>query len=489
MGRASFGEEFRLGSQFDEVRRTLMQEQYADRLEKPLGYWVLPSDRRLPLAFLDRKLGELLSTPFAELSATPGIGQKKIHSLVNLLYRATRDEPPHSAVSSIRDNGSAENPAPFDARQFDPSVVSEALWSEWREAVRAANIADEHLGRLAPSLQRLPTVIWQAPLGNYLDLTVGEIRSLRTHGEKRVRCVLEVFHAVYHTLQSPDAEQDLRQALTSPRIRQVKQWIEDRLAVSTLPSEGEVRESFVEPLLEQLEIDSGSTVHRLAAERLGLTGTPRSVREQARQLSVTRARVYQLLDDCAKVINVRWPEGRAQLEQLMSHLAKADTDHAPLRLFFALRDLCFPVKAADDRLAERRKQHPMSDELLDEELGEDLADVEATLGRITEPVRSSGTAPATTPTTARDLRVTGSPETGGEENPVEEVVLHRSASPDVVIHNGHGNGSGNGDRVARAMDDKRVIEERGIDELREAAPARDSAPVSVGYPSGSEHTE
>ncbi len=474
MGRASFGEEFRLGSQFDEVRRTLLQEQYADRLEKPLGYWVLPSDRRLPLAFLDRKLGELLSTPFAELSATPGIGQKKIHSLVNLLYRATRDEPPYSHVGVARDNGAAENPAPFDSRQFDPSVVSEALWSEWREAVRGCGIADEQLGRLAPSLQRLPTVIWQAPLGNYLDLTVGEIRSLRTHGEKRVRCVLEVFHSVYHVLQSLEPQQDLRQALTSPRIRKVKQWIEGRLAVATLPSETEVRDEFVTPLLEQLEIDSGATVHRLAAERLGLNGTPRSVREQARQLGVTRARVYQLLDDCAKVINVRWPEGRAQLEQLMSHLAKADDDHAPLRLFFALRDLCFPVKAADDRLAERRKQHPISDDLMEDDLDGDDLDAESIVeadDRSTSDRREG--------TVVRDL----SANRQDAAHTVEEMVLHRSASPDVVIHSGNGSAGGDG-ASARAADEKRVIEE-----LREAAALRENAAVSIGYPAGSGRTE
>jgi hypothetical protein len=204
-------------------------------------------------------------------------------------------------------------------------------------------------------LQRLPTVIWNAPLRNYLDLTVDEIRALRTHGEKRVRCVLEVFHAVYHAMQGVATEAEVREALTAPRIREIQQWVDACLQSNHLPSEDEVRERFVTPLLEQLEVDSGETVHRLASERLGLSGPARSVREQARQLEVTRARVYQLLDDCAKVLGVRWPAGRAKLDQLTTHFASIEGDHGVLRLFFSLRELCYPVKQLDDRSNARRR--------------------------------------------------------------------------------------------------------------------------------------
>jgi hypothetical protein len=37
---------------------------------------------------------------------------------------------------------------------------------------------------------------------------------------------------------------------------------------------------------------------------------------------VTRARVYQLLEDCAKVIAVRWPEGKSKYELLAPHVAE-----------------------------------------------------------------------------------------------------------------------------------------------------------------------
>ena len=86
-------EELQVISRFEGLRKILLSEQYADHLKRPLAYWALPTDRRLPLAFLGRTLEDLLQTPFSELSSTPGIGQKKICSFVKLLARAANTDP------------------------------------------------------------------------------------------------------------------------------------------------------------------------------------------------------------------------------------------------------------------------------------------------------------------------------------------------------------------------------------------------------------
>ena len=86
-------EELQVVSRFESLRKILLSEQYVDHLKKPLAYWALPTDRRLPLAFLGRTLEDLLRTPFSELSSTPGIGQKKICSFVKLLARAANTDP------------------------------------------------------------------------------------------------------------------------------------------------------------------------------------------------------------------------------------------------------------------------------------------------------------------------------------------------------------------------------------------------------------
>ena len=351
MGKSNSVEDVGLVSSYEAIRETLLHERFVDRMSKPLGYWVLPSDRRLPLAFLNRTLGDLLATPLAELSATPGIGRKKINSLVKLLGRATQDQPPALPLAGTdpmaQPTGDVAPTSGMPA--FDPTVVSEALWSEWRDVVRRWGVGEEKLGRLAPSLQHLPTVIWHKPLSQYLDHTVAEIRRLRTHGEKRVRCVLEVFHSVAHRLAGAESTENPKRLLTPSLIQAVQDWVESLLAESRMPGEVELREHFTMPLVQQIRIDSGDTVHRLTQERLGLAGGPISVRAQARNLGVTRTRIYQLLDDCSKVMNVRWPEGASQMERLSARFAVERQEEAASRLFFSVRELCFPRETEGGR--------------------------------------------------------------------------------------------------------------------------------------------
>ncbi len=141
MSQANSAEEHKLVSSFESVRRTLLQEEFRDRLDKPLAYWALPNDRRLPLAFIGRSLGDLLNTPFDALSATRGIGQKKISSLVKLLHRATSDTPP-AVPYGLKELADELNPAIEEETRrvttsgFDPAIVSEALWVQWCDTVR-----------------------------------------------------------------------------------------------------------------------------------------------------------------------------------------------------------------------------------------------------------------------------------------------------------------------------------------------------------------
>ncbi|MBN8628837.1 MAG: hypothetical protein J0M17_25470, partial [Planctomycetes bacterium] len=79
---------FELAARFDKIRNLLLTDRYAPQLSKPLAHWALPADRRLPRALLHRSLGDLLRTPYDSLAAVPGIGQKKMQSLMKLLDRA-----------------------------------------------------------------------------------------------------------------------------------------------------------------------------------------------------------------------------------------------------------------------------------------------------------------------------------------------------------------------------------------------------------------
>ncbi len=351
MARTTTAEDFRLMSSFESIRTTLLDERYADRLEKPLAYWALPSDRRLPLAFLGRSLGDLLTSSFDELTATPGIGHKKINSLVTLLHRATHDKSAQfssdgfSPPRAVHENGNGKSHR-GDA-QFHAARVSEAMWAEWKETIRRQNLEHEKLGRLAPSLAALPTVIWSTPLSFYLDRSLAEIRELKTHGEKRVNGVLEVFHTVHETLSAAQDGRHLSVRLVPKFIPPLENWIYKALEQVAPPTADELQTKLAIPLLDQVRVDAGVTVCEIAEKRLGIRSEPHSVRMQARQLGVTRARVYQLLEECAQVLEARWPEGRCHLGPLATRFATESADQRAAELFAAVSELFFPTDASD----------------------------------------------------------------------------------------------------------------------------------------------
>ena len=344
MNKTTSVEEYKLVSSFQSLRKTLLEEKYADRLEKPLAYWALPNDRRLPLAFLGRTLKDLLDTPFEELSSTPGIGQKKISSLMKLFSRAIKDQPP--AVPFGINELIEKKPAPDKASRngFDPSVVSEALWEQWRETVKRHGLGCEKLGRLAPTLQALPTVIWHTPLEAYQDYSLSEIRQLKTHGEKRVRVILNVFYVAHEMLSQLRPQNHLGVRLTPKFVQPLECWINDVLSRPTVPDADEIRQSMLLPLLEQTHTDAGSTIARLAEGRLGINGPAQTVRQQSKRMGVTRARIYQLLEDCNKIMEVRWPEGRLQMRALAEKFQAEPASADSQSLFLAALDLFFPDK-------------------------------------------------------------------------------------------------------------------------------------------------
>lgn len=348
MAQPNSAEEHKLVSSFEAVKKTLLQEEFKDRLDKPLAYWALPNDRRLPLAFLGRSITDLLETPFDDLTATRGIGHKKISSLVKLLHRATHSEAP-AVPYGIKELADELDLARREATSsvddpFDPTLVSEALWVQWCETAARFHLQSVKLGRLAPSLQALPTVIWDTPLREYMSRSLADIRQLRTHGEKRVRVVLEVFNAVHELLGKASSETHLSLRLVTSFVPPLEAWLQSLVTRIDLPTRDEAARDLAIPLLQQIRRDSGDTVYQLARDRLGIGTPPKSVRDQAAEMDVTRARVYQLLEDCGKVMDVRWPNGRSFFGQVSDRIEANARSNEGAQLFRATRQLFFPER-------------------------------------------------------------------------------------------------------------------------------------------------
>ncbi len=336
---ATATDQFSLMSAFDEIRSQLVANPGLTCAQKPISHWARQGDRRLPYALLQHTVMELVNTPYAELASTPGIGPKKLASLLSLLQRALNDRAPVSALSAHSLDQAATPQSPFDA-----NAVSESSWEAWRATVRKRGLENQTIGQLAPSLVDLPTVIWATELGAYLDLSLADLRALKTHGEKRVQKVLEVFSIVHAVFDGAGSHPKFAMALRPSFVLPIESWIQQQLDCASIPVAQDLRDHLTLPLLNQIQIDGGDTVHQLACGRLGIESGPESVRSQAAQLNVTRARVYQLLETCAEILQLRWPEGRRQLADLSDKLAVLAADDPCRLLLQATRSLVFPER-------------------------------------------------------------------------------------------------------------------------------------------------
>ena len=341
----SAAENYQLFSKYESLRAMLLDRRSGDHLDKPLAFWALPSDKRLPTALLGQPLGVLLSSSFDALIATPGIGPTKIRSMLMLMARAANNETPQT-LDIGGSNGNGRHSAIDEPQRnaYDPATVSEALWSRWQATVRAHGAGSAKLGCLAPSLRTLPTVVWHTPLEFYLDKTLAQVRALKTHGAKRVRAVLEVFYTVHTMLAHIGAGNHIAVRLVPKFVPPIEAWIDGVLAEGETPSTDELHGRLVTPLLNQIDIDATQTHYRIAAQRLAIDGSRQSVRGAARRLGVTRARVYQLLENCGQIMQVRWPEGRAELGRLSDHIHASDPGSDADTLCTFAGDLFYPSK-------------------------------------------------------------------------------------------------------------------------------------------------
>ncbi|HWB09101.1 MAG TPA: hypothetical protein VG826_07755 [Pirellulales bacterium] len=320
--------DFQLSSEFNAVREQLLSRELNGHWEKPLAYWAQTTDRHLPMALVDKTLRYVVETPFKQLSRTPGIGAKKLGSLIMLMSRA--------AESCASPEGTAHvKVSETDDAAGDSEAVSEALWSKWASSLRNRGLAQEMLGRFAPSLRGLPRLMWHKRLDDYLSLSLDEIHALRGHGHKRVAILIQIVGGL-HRITERLGDQPHVAIRIGPRLEaQLEDWFarclrddpesSPRGSASVPrrkpPDDSSVCANLLEPLMEQARIDLGD--HASAVLRHRLFKPRSSMQQTAHQVGLTRGRVYELLADAGLVLDIRWPQGRRRMLELRSELAEA----------------------------------------------------------------------------------------------------------------------------------------------------------------------
>ena len=181
----------------------------------------------------------------------------------------------------------------------------------------------------------------------YADRSLADIRSLKTHGEKRVNAILEVFCTVHEALATATLQENIDVVIVPRFVPPLTRWLMETVAQPDLPPVDELHKHIVKPMVNQIKIDLGDQVAGLAAARLCLDENSPSVKQQAETIGVTRARVYQLLEDCAKVMDVRWPEGRWLFAPLATRFGTSDPE--TIGLVHGIVDLFYPAGTTGQR--------------------------------------------------------------------------------------------------------------------------------------------
>lgn len=325
-------------SSYENARRQLAEA--ADEvLGRPLACWAHPSDRALPIALIDRPIREVLDMGFERLRSTPGVGHKKLQMLVELLSRVAAESGTVAGLDAFPMVDA--RPTADAALAIDSRAVSEVSWSLWRAAVTNHRLESKPLGLLADSLRNLPRPVWDTPLGVYTPLTLAEIRKLKTHGRKRVNAILEVFRAVYTMLSTRKADEHLVVNIRPQNIDRLETRVMMLLERQEAPTRDEVRRFLLPAMIEQVRIDGSSRLVKLVEMRFGVDARWRGVAEAARQLGITRARVYQHIQELTDIMRVRWPEGYTRMRELSMLFQASGIDPEEIGMFDAAVELFF----------------------------------------------------------------------------------------------------------------------------------------------------
>jgi hypothetical protein len=139
----------------------------------------------------------------------------------------------------------------------------------------------------------------------------------------------------------------------------VEAWVASAVDRTDVTTE-ELRKAVTEPLIGQLRIDVRSLVSDLAELRLAVDDDQMwSVQMQAKRMGITRARVYQLLEECSRVMNVRWPEGRGLFHQLNRSWQTLDSQPSAKSALQAVREVFFREDSPESNGREVKDEEPV----------------------------------------------------------------------------------------------------------------------------------
>ena len=354
----------------------LLHKHDADALfDKAIKSWFTIADRNLFRGDANRRLRDILTSSFGDVSTALANDGISIVILVSAIKRACRefvglpsktpkrlrDQKTTSAASNGEANANEQPHPPLSGAEAllarlaiepEPDVerlpsldsIPEGLWAGWCRCVNVSRLDRFPLGFYARCLLHLPSRLWDAQLGMYTRRSLAEVGALEGHGESSVLAVATIISDLAHMLDRIPADSHCRVLLMPTAVLDVTTWLSRVLQRGIVPEINQVVHGFIHPLLRQVAIDLGPQISEMVERRIGVDGPPQTLDEIAHAFRLTRERIRQLTKRAISVLRVRWPEGKYLLDDFYDLLRGSHRAQEQVNLVRRVVDILFELE-------------------------------------------------------------------------------------------------------------------------------------------------
>lgn len=249
---------------------------------------------------------------------------------------------PQSAV--VNDLGLSSVALLPTAEAISLSELTPTTWRNIRQFIQQHSLEHYPLGRFSETLDELPRGLWNCPLSDFVEHSIGELKQLKGYGDQRIASVLKVLVTTARLVAECPSDTHLAIKVFPARIERITSWINRVLHEDQLPDYSSLCQHFVIPLLHQLEHDLGSQPAEMIERRLGIESEPETLDQIGESFGLTRERIRQLTLRAPEVMEVRWPEGKHLLDDFFEKFRTSGEAVRHVELIRRTLNLLFDVE-------------------------------------------------------------------------------------------------------------------------------------------------
>lgn len=233
-------------SRYENARNAFLESEEHWLAAEPLERWSLPTDRHLPSSLIVLSLRDILEKPYHTLLETKGVGESKLEKLIVLIERALEEFVHQDKLAEVDRKGTASLAVESDlgvpsfgifpaAENVTLSELTPTVWRHICQSIKRHSLEHYPLGRFSETLDELPRGLWNCPLSDFVENSIGELKHLKGYGDQRITSVLKVLITTARLVAECPSDTHLAIKVLPARIERISSWINRVLRDVLLP--------------------------------------------------------------------------------------------------------------------------------------------------------------------------------------------------------------------------------------------------------------